>query len=431
MDSSASPTQPGSRSRRSYPSLNQVSLAPLTPHYPIDGDNDTDRHSQDYFSPQNEALDTPTRTSYLSSFSVPGTPGVLSHAPSRSASRVRHHTRSKSSTPIHLSDTNIQEQNANHPLHHHSRSSGSATASVTSRARRPAAHRHQSSDTRDPEWMLRAGVALASSAREEKGQSWLVKRESSTSLVSEGGKFEVDAISQALRTGMSRRSKSGRSTPAAAASLSRAVSRRNSRHDLAMTGLEMTMPSPSSKRSSGQAFSAPRTPSHAMNDEGRSSISLLPDFIDEQVRAEMRDTIQQQVARDCGSALSDDSWDSENDEEEEEEIDELELQRLTRERGFGLGGWVDRMVEWTLFGVDDWPLSSTADPITNPPRATAVELDEDDHPAAGLSDNDDEVKSLASDTISEIIPTERAGNRGGWEDAGWLFRAIKQALISA
>lgn len=279
--------------------------------------------------------------------------------------------------------------------------------------------------------MLRAGVALASSAREEKGQSWLVKRESSTSLVSEGGKFEVDAISQALRTGMSRRSKSGRSTPAAAASLSRAVSRRNSRHDLAMTGLEMTMPSPSSKRSSGQAFSAPRTPSHTMNDEGRSSISLLPDFIDEQVRAEMRDTIQQQVARDCGSPLSDDSWDSENDEEEEEEIDELELQRLTRERGFGLGGWVDRMVEWTLFGVDDWPLSSTTDPITNPPPATAVELDEDDDPAAGLSDNDDEVKSLASDTISEIIPTERAGNRGGWEDAGWLFRAIKQALISA
>ncbi|OJJ03683.1 hypothetical protein ASPVEDRAFT_85120 [Aspergillus versicolor CBS 583.65] len=429
MDSSASPTQPGSRSRRSYPSLNQVSLAPLTPHYPIDGDNDTDQHPQDYFSPRNEALDTPTRTSYLSSFSVPGTPGVLSHAPSRSASRVRHHTRSKSSTPIHLSDTNIQERVANQPLHHHSRSTGSGSASVTSRTKRPAAHRHQSSDMRDPEWMLRAGVALASSAREEKGQSWLVKRESSTSLVSESGKYEADAISQALRKGMARSARSGRSTPAAASSRSRAVSRRNSRPDLAMTGLEMTMPSPPSKRSSGQAFSAPRTPSHTTNNEGRSSISL-PDFIDEQVRAEMRDTIQQQAARDYDSTLSYDSWDSEND-EEEEEIDERELQRLTRERGFGLGSWIDRMVEWTLFGVDDWPLSSTTDPITNPPPATAAELNENDHTAAESSDNDDEVKSLASDTISEIVPTERAGNRGGWEDAGWLFRAIKQALVSA
>jgi hypothetical protein len=197
-----------------------------------------------------------------------------------------------------------------------------------------------------------------------------------------------------------------------------------------MTGLEMTMPSPPSKRSSGQAFSAPRTPSHTTNDEGRSSISLLPDFIDEQVRAEMRDTIQQQAARDYDSALSYDSWDSEND-HEEEEIDERELQRLTRERGFGLGSWIDRMVEWTLFGVDDWPLSSTTDPIANPPPATAAELNENDHTAAESSDNDDEVKSLASDTISEIVPIERAGNRGGWEDAGWLFRAIKQALVSA
>lgn len=145
----------------------------------------------------------------------------------------------------------------------------------------------------------------------------------------------------------------------------------------------------------------------------------------------MRDTIRQQVAQDYGSALSDDSWDSENDEEEEEEIDERELQRLTRERGFGLGSWVDRMVEWTLFGVDDWPLSSTTDPITDPPPATEAELDENDHPAAEVPDNDDEVKSLASDNVSEITPVERAGNRGGWEDAGWLFRAIKQALVSA
>ncbi|KAL4921239.1 hypothetical protein BDW62DRAFT_142126 [Aspergillus aurantiobrunneus] len=428
MDSSASQAQPGSRSRRSYPSLNQVSLAPLTPSYPIDDDNDLAQRPQDYFSPRNEALDTPTRTSYLASYSVPNTPGVLSHTPSRSASRARHHSRSKSSVPTHLSESNLQGQNASQVPHHHSRASESAS---TSRVKRSATHRHHMSEMRDSEWMLRAGVALASSAREEKGQSWLAKRESSTSLVSEGGKYEVDTISQALRTDLSRLSRSGWSTPAAASSRSRAASRRNSRPDLAMTGLEMTIPSSHSKRSSFQTISALRTPSYITNDEARSSISLLPDFIDGQVRAEMQNTIQQQVEGDCYNDAESDYWDSE---EEDEEIDERELQRLTRERGFGLGSWVDRMVEWTLFGVDDWPLFSTADPVTHQLATAALEphLDHEyNQPAPESSDNDDdETRSLESDINTETISPKRAGDRGGWEDAGWLFRTIKQALIS-
>ncbi|KAL5342565.1 hypothetical protein BJX70DRAFT_356124 [Aspergillus crustosus] len=419
MDPSAPRPQahPSFRSRRSYPSLNQVSVTPLAHSYPIDDDNDLEG-PLDYFTPRAEAVDTPTRTSYLSSFSVPGTPGVLSHTPSRSTSRVRHHARSKSSTPINLSDSNLQDQNASQLLHHHPRGS---------RTKRPSAHRHQTPDSRDPEWMLRAGIALATSAREEKGQSWLVKRESSTSLVSEAGKYEVDAISQALRTGISRRSRSGRSTPAASASRSHAASRRNSRPDLVMTGLEMSLPS-SSKRSSAPISSAPRTPH--LTEEGRSSIPLLPDFIDEQVRAEMRDTFQQiEGDGEYESAVSDDSYDS--DENSEDEIDEHELQRLTLERGFGLGSWVDRMVEWTLFGVDDWPLSSTTDPANHPPPTTAADL----HWTAGSSANNntndnEETQSVASETNSEILTTERAGDNGGWEDAGWLFRTIKRALIS-
>ncbi|KAL2867917.1 DUF3984 domain-containing protein [Aspergillus lucknowensis] len=417
MESSHPQPQTGFRSRRSYPSLNHVSVAPLTPRYPIDDDDDNlDQGPQDYFSPRSEALDTPTQTSYLSSYSVPGTPGVLSRTPSRSGSRVRHHMRSKSSTSTHLSDSNIQEQNVNQPFHHHSRSTGSG------RTKRTTTMRYQAADTRDPEWMLRAGIALASSTREEKGQSWLVKRESSTSLVSEGQKYEVDAISQSLRTGMGRRSRSGWSTPAATSSRSRAGSRRNSRPDFAMTGLEMTMPS-STNRSSAHAGSAPRTP-HT-NDEARTSLSLLPDFMDERVRAEMRDSIRQ---TDGGyeSAVSD-NWDSE---EEDEEIDEHELQRLTRERGFGLGSFVDRIVEWTLFGVDDWPLS--IDTLNNaPPAPSERHADQgDNHPNQELSDDDnDDSWSQVSDTFSEIPLTERAGDRGGWEDAGWFFRTLGRALI--
>ncbi|KAL4878546.1 hypothetical protein BJY04DRAFT_110484 [Aspergillus karnatakaensis] len=414
MDSSAPQPQPQAhpsfRSRRSYPFLNQVSVTPLAHSYSIDDENDFEEGPQDYFFPRAEAVDTSTRTSYLSSFSVPGTPGVLSHTPSRSTSRVRHHTRSKSSTPFNLSDSNLQEQNASNPLHHQSRGSRSKRA------------RHQTPDNRDPEWMLRTGIALATSTREEKGQSWLVKRESSTSLVSEAGKYEVDAISQSLRSGISKHSRSGRSTPAASSSRSHAASRRNSRPDLVMTGLEMS----TSKRSSDHVSSAPRT--RRPIDERRSSISQLPDFIDEQVRAEMRDTIQQVEGGFESAAVSDDDWDS--DYSSEEEIDEHELHRLTLERGFGLGSWVDRMVEWTLFGVDDWPLSSTSDPVNHPPPLTAGGLHRAPESSNNGTVNDhDETQSLASDTNSEILVTERAGDRGGWEDAGWLFRTIRRALI--
>ncbi|KAL6234195.1 hypothetical protein BDW75DRAFT_171731 [Aspergillus navahoensis] len=423
-----SPSQ--ARSRRSYPSLNRISLAPLTPRYPIDDDdNELGEDPQDYFTPRNEAIVTPTRTSYLSSYSVPGTPGVLSRAPSRGGSRARHHTRSKSSTPIHFSDSNLQEQNVNQPLHHRSRDSASGNANtsfdISRKTRRSTAHRHQLSEAGDPEWMLRAGAALASTAREEKGQSWLVKRESSTSLISEAGRYEVDAISQALRTGISR-SKSGPSTPAAVHSRSRTASRRNSRPDLSMTGLEISTSSPTSQRSSVRIASAPRTPSHVASEDARST-TFLPDFLDEHVRAEMLDTIQKHVDGGYDSATSYDSWDSEQD----SEMDESELQRLTRERGFGLGSWVDRFVEWTLFGVDDWPLSSTTGAVAEPPAADLHADHENSHPPHELSDkDDDETRSQLSDTNSDILPTERAGDSGGWEDAGWFFRTIKQALIS-
>ncbi|KAL4978075.1 hypothetical protein BDW66DRAFT_24768 [Aspergillus desertorum] len=421
-----SPSQ--ARSRRSYPSLNRISLAPLTPHYPIDDDNVLGEDSQDYFTPRNEAIDSPTRTSYLSSYSVPGTPGVLSRAPSRSGSRARHHTRSKSSTPIHFSDSNLQERDVNQPLHHLSRdsASGSVTSFNAGRRTRPSTvHRHQLSEARDPEWMLRAGAALASTAREEKGQSWIAKRESSTSLVTEAGRYEIDAISQALRAGISRQSKSGRSTPSAAHSQSRAASRRNSRPDFSMTGLEMSTSSLASKRNN---IHMSRTPSHVASEDTQSSMSLLPDFIDEQVRAEMRDTIQQHVDGGYDSVTSYDYWDLEHG---EEEMDERELQRLTRERGFGLGSWIDRLVDWVLFGVDDWPLSPTTDAVAEPAAAADMHADyESNHPLHELPDKDDETRSQLSDTNSDILPTERAGDRGGWEDAGWFFRTIKQALIS-
>ncbi|KAE8150087.1 hypothetical protein BDV25DRAFT_155028 [Aspergillus avenaceus] len=380
----------GFRSRRSYPSLNHTSLAPLTSRFPIDDDVE----SQGYFTPKAEdtssyysAHDIPTKTSYLSSYSVPGTPGLLSH--SRSGSRARHHQRSKSSTGAHLSDTNLQEQDDSQPFHHQG-------VKIKGRS-----SRHPPTDSasrRDAEWMLRAGIALAASTRDEKGQSWLAKRESSTSLVDDAnhgvespGKFHK----------MARRSRSGRSTPA----WSRVVSRRGSRPDLTMTGLDMT-----SRRHSGDGFDSPAGDVR----------HFVPDFVDERIRAEM-ETIQQEEYTSESDGYSD----------SEDEIDEQEMQRLTREHGFGLGSWFDRMIEWTVFGVDDWPLSyANGQPGQELKVADLVEPNlatEGDQ--VSISGRTDEIDGASTMCDSEAPQTtEKAGEHGGWEDAWWLFGVMKRAL---
>ncbi|GJP87782.1 hypothetical protein CBS63078_3906 [Aspergillus niger] len=422
MDSSQS--QSGFRSRRSYPTLHHVSLSPLNPRFPIDDDTD----APDYFSPSHEITGTPstTRTSYLSSFSVPGTPGVLSHSHSRSGSRVRRHSRSKSSTRIHSSDTNLQSRSVASPLHHQQNEEPRRSRTRSSRRHPDAVHHHHNPDT---EWMLRAGIALASSTREEKGQSWLVKRQSSTSLVSDSHQIDLDSQQHQqpwTSRSSTRRSQSGISTPAAysrRASRSRPTSRRSSRPDLAMTSLDIT-------RFSGRREIPTTTSSSGIHTplEAEQSRHMLPDFVDERIRAEMANIASEE---DEGEEEDNLSFTSTSDSlhASEDELDEQEFQRLTRERGFGLGSWIDRMVEWTLFGVDDWPLSTTT--TTAPPAVTSVETTDHD-PQSLMHEN---IRSQETDTISiatesdiASISEEKPGTRGGWEDAGWLFRVVKRAL---
>ncbi|PYH95180.1 hypothetical protein BO71DRAFT_429338 [Aspergillus ellipticus CBS 707.79] len=405
MDPSQS--QSGFRSRRSYPSLNHVSLSPLNPRFPIDDDTDP----VDYFSPRREVPDA--RTSYLSSFSVPGTPGVLSHSHSRSGSRARHDSRSKSSTHIHSSDTILQTQGDltsplhHHHHHHHHEVPGTKPSPPPLSSRR---HPHGShSRHSDTEWMLRAGIALASSTREEKGQSWLVKRQSSTSLVTD------DLPDNNPSTRNHRHSRSGYSTPALhsrRASRSHPSSRRPSRPDLLMTSLGSTSKFPANHAPTTATSSGIGTPIETDHAAAR---HLVPDFVDERIRAEM-EIIQQDEDEDELSSNSDSFTSS------EDEIDEQELQRLTRERGFGLGSWIDRMVEWTLFGVEDWPVSSPATTVSPPVANRHQTITAPGHEIEEEADN---ISLPDSDTTSVA---EKPGDRGGWEDAGWLFRIVRRAL---
>lgn len=305
--------------------------------------------------------------------------------------------------------------------------------------------------------MLRAGIALASSTREEKGQSWLSKRESSTSLVSLPYEDQTSPINhrhhQRTKSGASsRKSRSGTSTPAAysrGGSRSRVHSRRGSR-----AGLKMTSMPPLSGLSSTAAgkTSSPGTGASSPAESRGRSHGLIPDFVDERIRAEMASLHRERALSDEGSG---EYWAGEEDEDEsdydassdetQEDFDEADLQRLTRERGFGLGHWLDRLVEWTLFEVDDRPgpisppagdtrigAVSTTTTVTFEEPGIIREEQRDDTmslPCDERGDAQDEADVISATDGESVVGVEQPGVLGGWEDASWLFRIVKRALI--
>jgi hypothetical protein len=180
----------------------------------------------------------------------------------------------------------------------------------------------------------------------------------------------------------------------------------------------------------------PATGTSSPDGRGR---ALVPDFVDERIRAEMATLQDERFGEDLG-------WDGGDGDEEDEDscasdeppddFDEADLQRLTRERGFGLGSWIDRLVEWTLFGVEEWPAAASAvgSRIGSADTSTVVTFEE----PVGERDGDalslvEEVDSDEEGSRDESIPddgtVEKPGVQGGWEDAGWLFRVVKRTLV--
>ncbi|KAK6348306.1 hypothetical protein TWF718_006110 [Orbilia javanica] len=153
------------------------------------------------------------------------------------------------------------------------------------------------------EWVHRAGIALTSEARESKGQSWLTSRASSTSFLSNGSDTEEDGDERVRRHGS--RSQSEFYTPRSRNTSDATIRRRS--------------------HSRPQNFYAGTV------EDGVHP--LAPEFIDEAFTGEFFD-------------------DDEGLEYTTEELDDEELHWSKRPRT-GLGAWVDRMVGWSLFSVDD------------------------------------------------------------------------------
>lgn len=419
-------TRTPSRSRRSYPNLHNLTLAPLSAKYPLDASA----------PPSPEDGPHTQRTSYIAQKSAPATPGILSLSQSRSNSRTRNgRNRTK---PAYAYDGYIV--NPDHPargdgelpkaksmsvLHpgvsfaddptgtqkrHHVRK---ATAPLP--LRMPLV-RHHTSEA-DDEWWHRAGLAIAGETRDSKGQGWLIRRESSTSLVQENNGHEVSPRHDAKRMALlSGEHLDGEEYPTFSPRISRAGSRIQSR-------MGSRLPSARQSRRGSRvgsradllmtAGSARQSLDFDELDEGR---FVEPDFVDQ---------------------------------DDESDGDEEEIARLARDRGFGLGGWMDKLIGWTLFSVDEDGEGSSSSSEDEDESYQAANMTKEElqlrreveakrrklereaiiAASALKAQQKESEQSQEGGPVSGVNGAQRSPEEGGWQDAAWLLSVASKAMF--
>jgi hypothetical protein len=125
---------------------------------------------------------------------------------------------------------------------------------------------------------------------------------------------------------------------------------------------------------------------------------------------------------------------------DESDGDEEEIARLTRERGFGLGGWMDRLIGWTLFSVEEDGEESSDDEQTDHDtdisRLTKEDLQLRKEVEVRRRKMEREAiieASAAKGDASQddgAIDQEPPPNDGtGWQDAAWLLSVASKVLL--
>ncbi|RCI12472.1 hypothetical protein L249_0377 [Ophiocordyceps polyrhachis-furcata BCC 54312] len=349
------------KDRSSINNGHHLSLAPLTVKLPLDGDDVGDGQP---FPPYYNGRSS----SYLQGKSAPTTPRLLSRPTTPSAARSRSHHRRRPSAPIA----------SNRPA--------SGTATPRRRGLRPDDGGPLGIGLRDGpdgDWLLRTGALITSEAREFKGQSWLVSRQSSTSLA--GMRDNDDSNDEDA----AREDNEAREMMA-----SRRGSRRGSSDVDPSTpnGSRFNSRYTSRRQSIAESRSFVATPLH--QPDGAYFDDVAPDFVHLDARLE---------------ELELDTADE----------DEAAVRRLVRHGHAGKGSWISNVIGWSLFSVNE-----------------DEDDDEDDEDDDEDVEESDEKRSEGSVSPSGRWPARRASNttggplermplpakdQGGWRDAAWLL----------
>jgi hypothetical protein len=113
--------------------------------------------------------------------------------------------------------------------------------------------------------------------------------------------------------------------------------------------------------------------------------------------------------------------DAEEDEFDEEQAknDEDMVRRLASASSLGLTGWVERMLGWSLFAVEEDGEETEIDTFD-----TATD---DSESASRLSKRT--VETLTESPIADKLPPLQDGEAGAWQDAAWLLSVATKSLL--
>ena len=348
------------RKNRSTTNLNHLSLAPLTSKLPL---NDDDEFPDPLSAP-------PVGTSYLQGKSAPTTPRLLSRsaAPSRSGSRARGSSTPRAVLPKSKSATQLATSNGRHTV-------GTMSPGIRRRKEDTMAIR----DGSDTDWLLRAGALISTETREYKGQSWLVSRESSTSLAGLRDPDEEYVDRELARAREMASMNASRRGSAAALD----EDRNGSTPPQSRFGSRSQMITPLERRSLDGYFSP----------AGQEDYLTGPDFVNLDERLENLE-------------LEDMSLE-----------DEAHVRRLVKRGNTGMGTWLGSVWGFQLFSVEENDNEEDSD----------GELSEM-VPGRRLSTSSTRQLGGMTTLVDEPMPAPKA-DEGGWQDAAWLLSVASKVLL--
>jgi hypothetical protein len=374
------------RTNRSNINLNHLSLAPLTSRLPLTDPDEL---------PDSIAQSRPSHgrsISYLEGKSAPTTPGILSRSSSRVSLRkpvLNGLTKSKSST------------NVASPRLAQTKSGAAISGGKSTRAIGKDDFNLSSltvADRNDSDWLLRAGALISSETRESKGQSWLVSRASSTSLTGQLDEDEEALERQLARERESRRTSRRGSAADADDEFSPVTTRMSfggGSRSASRYGSRPTSRTQSRRGSRANLFTPlPKTEKEKESYFGEEEFIAEPDFVD---------------------------VDEEVYEEDQAVEDEVIVKRLAKRGSLGLGVWVEKLMGWSLFAVEEDAEDTDAE-------AGDEKTDVSDAAMKSNRTRKNGFDGLADPPFDEKLPLPRA-EEGGWQDAAWLLSVATKVLL--
>ena len=249
--------------------------------------------------------------------------------------------------------------------------------------------------TSDTSWLTRTGAVTSAILQETKGQSWLASRDSTTSLaVPESVEDDDDEQYEemaALSASTARLQFSAGNMSPTSTRASRWGSRYGSRAGSTRTS---RLASPTGLRTPRRGDVAGYFDDHPM---------ALP-------------LEEAGVIIDRGRT--------------EQYEDQMEVERLTMSQSFGLGGFVDRLMKFNLFKVDEH--GDTTDDETS---RGVDELETNDEARERMAAEAERKRKEKEKLVAQLPPAPLGGGKdgkgepGGWQDAAWLLSVASKAFL--